>query len=474
MVAVSTLGCGGGGGDGNAGTAGAQGGGGAAGLAGTAGAGGGAPGGAGGSSGILGMPSCFVANNGACVRPSDRTASDVCSRFATERVDLAVDTFTAGSATCDAGQTTSAALAATVRRMNFYRWLVGLGDITMDTSRATITTACAVVTAHRTDLGTGGVVDLHHPSSTSPCYSQAAADGAAMSLVAPGVDHPAVSIDSMMYDFGLMNRGILGHRRQILEPTLTGADVGYSRNTENGLGAACVSLLPYADFAPQTSLDGMTMYPPPGPFPQELLSYSSVEEVMTWNFVLPAVLTLDGAQVSMYAETAAGPQPIAVTSGPAGGNLNEATLWVTPAANVPRGASVVVEISNIPVGPVGYRVQLADCSGFDPNAPCDLVTQNCPTGYACRMGDQAMPASGRCHPAGPFPEGAPCDAPDSCAKGSDCLQSLAGKNVCTTFCDYGPAAKRDCDKYCPFGSNTISFGTTPNGDVFGVGVCTQE
>ena len=474
MVAVSLgtgAACGGGGGDGNAGTAGAQGGGGAVGLA---GAGGGAPGGAGGSSGILGMPSCFVANNGACVRPSDRTVSDVCSRFAADRIDLTVDTFTAGSATCDAGQTTSAALAATVRRMNFYRWLVGLGDITMDTSRATITTACAVVTAHRTDLGTGAVVDLHHPSSTSPCYSQAAADGAVTSLVAPGVDHAAVSIDSMMYDFGSMNRGILGHRRMMLEPTLTSADVGYSRNTANNLGAACVSLTPYDNFAPQTPLDGMKMYPPPGPFPQELLSYGSVTEVMTWTFVLPAVLTLDGAQVSMYVETTVGPQPIAVTSGAAGGDLNEATLWVTPAASLPRAASVVVEISNIPVGPVGYRVQLADCGGADPNAPCDLVTQNCPTGYACRMGDQAMPESGRCHTVGPFPEGAPCETPDSCAKGSDCLQSLAGKNVCTSFCDYGPTAKRDCDTYCPFGSNTISFGTTPNGDVFGVGVCTQE
>ena len=281
----------------------------------------------------------------------------------------------------------------------------------------------------------------------------------------------------MMYDHGLMNRGILGHRRMMMDPNLTKAGVGYSRDPATGQGAGCVALAPFANFAPQTSLDGMTMYPSPGPFPWEALSYSSVTEALSWTFVLPAALGLDGAEVSMMLETAGGAQPVEITFGPAAGGLNEATLWIAPRAPMPRSASVVVEISSIPVGRVGYRVQILDCgtTPTDPNVPCDLVTQNCAfPGYACRMGEQAMPDSGRCRPSGPLPEGASCWLTESCAKGTQCLYSLAQKPVCTSFCDYGPTAKRDCDANCPFGSNPISFGQTPSGDVFGVGVCTQE
>jgi hypothetical protein len=482
-VLTATLGCGAGGGPasgGGSGLAGAQGGAGAGGDAGLGGSGGeGTPpvGGTGGGSGILSLPSCLVANNGTCVRVSERSNSDVCSRYILARHDTAVDAFTPGTTTCDVGQTTPAAVTATIKRLNFFRWLVGLGEVTLDPSRGPTTTACAGVTAHRTDLRTGAVIDLHHLSPSSPCYTQEGADGAAVSLVAPGVDHPASGIDVMMYDPGLMNRGILGHRRLLMEPNLTKAGVGYSRDPATGQGAACVALAPFANFGPQTSLDGMTMYPSPGFFPWEAFSYGSVTEVLSWTFVLPAALGLDGAQVSMVLETASGLQPVEITSGPAGGGLNEAALWITPRAPLPRGARVVVEISNIPVGAVGYRVQIVDCgtAPTDPNVACDLVTQNCPLpGYACRMGDEAMPESGRCRPSGPFPEGTPCWQSESCAKGTQCFYSLAQKPVCTAFCDFGPTAKRDCDANCPSGSNPISVGQTPGGDIVGVGVCTEE
>jgi hypothetical protein len=426
------------------------------------------------------MPGCFVANNGTCVRQADRTSTEVCNRYVADSIDATVEVFTPGAATCDVGQTVSSALDATLRRLNLFRWLVGLRPITRDASTTALTTACAAVTAHRTDLldlPAGGVIDLHHFPTTTPCWTQAGADGAGTSLVSTGVDHPADGIDEMMFENGVMNHGILGHRRLILEQNLANAGFGYSRDRATGMGAGCVHLTPFDDFGPQTSLDGMTMYPSPGPFPWEATTFKGVEEVLSWSFVLPAVIGLEGAQVSMYIETSAGLQPVEITSGPAGGTFNEAALWITPKADLPRGASVVVEISNIPVGALGWRVLLTDCGTMPANPgpfPCDLLAQNCATpGYACRAGEQTDPG-GVCRPAGAFPVGTPCLFRDSCAEGTDCFQSLAGKFVCTSFCDFGPSPRRDCNTTCPFGSSGISFHPLPDGDLEGIGICLQE
>jgi hypothetical protein len=390
--------------------------------------------------------------------------------------------FTPGAATCDTGQTVSSALDATLRRLNLYRWLVGLRPVTRNADETALTNACATVTAHRPDLlmlAAGATIDLHHFPSTTPCWTQAGADGAASSLVSTGVDHPADGIDEMMFENGTMNHGILGHRRLLLEQNLTTAGFGYARDRATGLGAGCVHLTPFADFGPQTSLDGMTMYPSPGPFPWEATTFRDVPEVLAWSFVLPAALELAGAQVSMVIETSTGVQPVEITSGPAGGTLNEAALWIAPKTALPRGATVVVEISNIPVGSLGWRVQLTDCGTIpvNPNAsgPCDVVAQNCAArGYACRSGD-SQPDAGVCRPAGAYREGTPCLFRDSCAKGTDCFQNVAGdKFICTAFCDFGPSPKRDCDANCPGGSNPISFHQVAGGDLAGVGICSQE
>jgi hypothetical protein len=247
-----------------------------------------------------------------------------------------------------------------------------------------------------------------------------------------------------------------------------------------GEGAVCAQLTPFGDFAPQTPLDGMAMYPSPGEFPWDVTEVSFTHEPLSWTFVLPAVLGLGDAKVAVYLETSSGPKPIDVTFGPAGGSLNEATLWISPKSNPARGSTVVVEITNIPVGPVGYRIHFADCGTVPPppdpdasTASCFVLDQNCPPGLACHLGPSGDVFDGRCGPAGAYPPGKPCPSSDACVAGTDCLDTGSGTFVCSAFCDFGANAMHPCDATCPAGYKVVWGLVNPDDGGFlgGIGVC---
>jgi hypothetical protein len=439
-----------------------------------------------GASGILSMTSCAVANNGSCVTPLTRTRDDVCNRYKATQIDPSVNVFTSGTATCDPGTTATSAIDATIARINYFRWLVGVSPIAHAAAADSASLSCAVVTAHRSDLS-NAQIDLHHPPSTTPCFTQAGADAALLSLVAPGVDHPATGIDLMMYDYGPRNDGALGHRRTLTASLLTATGVGYSRNVASGTGAMCAEYTPYGNFAPQSALDGMTIYPSPGPFPWDVTAISGVSEPMAWSFVLPSVIALSGAQVSMYLETSGAPKSLVITSGPASDDPpNRATLWITPQSNPPAGSSIVVEISNIPIGSIGYRVILEDCgtvarpqldaSTDGPTTPCSVLDQDCANAKdACHLNASGDPFNGSCIPAGFATQGMACASNASCVAGTDCVppSSGSGPSVCSAFCDFGdPSPTHPCSTLCPGGYVTVYGLVAPDGGILGgIGRC---
>jgi hypothetical protein len=146
---------------------------------------------------------------------------------------------------------------------------------------------------------------------------------------------------------------------------------------------------------------------------------------------------------------------------------------VTP----PRDATIVVEIANIPVGPVGYRVVLADCGTVpvEPQktrqgGPCGIVDQDCVTpGYSCYQIPGGGPFDGQCLRSGSFPAGAQCSRDESCVAGTGCV---AG--VCSTFCDFGSGAIRPCDATCGAAGYTPLWSVNDlNGQPFGNAICTN-
>src|SRR6187551_1986158 len=100
-----------------------------------------------GGSGISRMPTCALANDGKCIRPLARTHDDVCARYKSGLLSPGADI-------CALGQTTSASIETALARINFYRWLAGVPAITA--SDNAVATACAGITAHRTDLSQPG------------------------------------------------------------------------------------------------------------------------------------------------------------------------------------------------------------------------------------------------------------------------------------------------------------------------------
>ncbi len=130
--------------------------------------------------------------------PATRTSAEVCTawRAANTRREPG-DGFTVSAATCDPGRLSRGALDDALARLNFFRWLAGLGPTADDASANTTGQACAVVSAWN-PAGPAA----HFPQSTATCYSPAGAGAAGSSNIAWGARDAADAVDLWMIDFG--------------------------------------------------------------------------------------------------------------------------------------------------------------------------------------------------------------------------------------------------------------------------------
>ncbi|MEO6775094.1 MAG: hypothetical protein ABI467_19165, partial [Kofleriaceae bacterium] len=183
--------------------------------------------GSGSGSGSAGCPSGQVDNGVTCVPidpndPAQRSAADVCARWKADHVVTDVHPFTAGSGgDCDPGALSSAGKADTLKRINGFRWLVGLGPTTESASFDATDQACANLESW---WDFSSMSSPHAPPASAKCYTTTGASGAGMSNIAWG-NGPADSIDQFIEDHG--NEATLGHRRWIVNPPLGPVGVGY-------------------------------------------------------------------------------------------------------------------------------------------------------------------------------------------------------------------------------------------------------
>ncbi|MCA9644639.1 MAG: hypothetical protein KC492_28310, partial [Myxococcales bacterium] len=96
--------------------------------------------------------------------------------------------WTSGGSQCDPGTTSRVGLNDTVRRLNAFRWLIGLGP-SADSPTADETGRWCAVLASWNPPGT--VPDPHNPPSSATCYTAAGATGTGSSNLAWGPRHPA-------------------------------------------------------------------------------------------------------------------------------------------------------------------------------------------------------------------------------------------------------------------------------------------
>ncbi|MFO0558880.1 MAG: CAP domain-containing protein [Polyangiales bacterium] len=200
--------------------------------------------------------SCVAGSNG--TDPATHTEAEVCRRWREGHVENAGTKYAPGPAMCDPGSMPRDAIDDTLVRINMFRWMVGLGPVSDDSSANATAQACSVL-EHRAGWPGPSNPDPHHPAMTVACYSAQGAAGAGSSNISWGTGSAAEAIDNFMTDNG--NESTLGHRRWIMNPPLGPVGIGFYGD------ASCLGVF-------GMSGGGMALdfhsYPPPGPIPDAI------------------------------------------------------------------------------------------------------------------------------------------------------------------------------------------------------------
>lgn len=275
--------------------------------------------------------------------PASRTELEVCSawRAAQTRREPG-DGFSASTATCDRGALTRAALDDALVRLNFFRWLAGLGPVVDDARGDEVAQACALVSAWNP-----AGPQAHFPQSSATCYSADGAQGAGSSNIAWGARDAADAIDLWMIDFG--NESTFGHRRWLLNPPLNPVGLGHYRGGNNYGSASCLSVFGGSGSGPRPDV---TAFPPPGFSPTALTQ---------WHWTIHGNLPLSGAAVSVVRVGDAQPMPVRLEV--LNGSYGQAAValfrdgWNPVAGQTYR----VTLVGTGGVGRVEYDVSPTDC-----------------------------------------------------------------------------------------------------------------
>ena len=211
--------------------------------------------------------------------PETRTSGEVCTAWAAAETRKETgDGFTNTTATCDPGVLSRNALDDALARLNFFRWLVGLGPTGDDAGGNTAGQACAVVSAWN-PAGPAA----HFPATTATCYTPSGAGAAGSSNIAWGARDASDAIDLWMIDFG--NETTFGHRRWLLNPPLSNVGIGHYRGGNNYGSASCISVFGGGSAGPRPDF---IAFPPPGFSPTPLTQ---------WQWTIHGNIPLSGATV---------------------------------------------------------------------------------------------------------------------------------------------------------------------------------
>jgi hypothetical protein len=237
---------------------------------------------------------------------------------------------------CSAGEVPQEALDNGLRRVNLYRWLVGVDAAALEPSLFEQQQACATLMAAYGQL-------THFPSAEMPCYSSSAAAGAGSSNIAGG-GGIAGSVDMYVSDFGAGNAASLGHRRWTIGPFMSvtqfGVRNGYSCMYSFGLGGG--------------RDPGFVAYPPPGFVPASAAPGDFSFESATLGIGADAVVevAVDDAAFAVVEHR--------VLQGNYG-HYGTAIAWAPPAGAFLPGTRVRVRITPANSGPIEYTVMFAGC-----------------------------------------------------------------------------------------------------------------
>ena len=282
-------------------------------------------------------------------RLEKRTCSDVCTRFNKDFVPQAGSQIWAGDTSgCDVGIHSTDDLEDAVRRINLYRWLVGIENATVTTvkDKNAQCQKCALIMDANSDLS-------HDPPSSWKCWTKEGRDGASVSNIA-WLQHTApYAVRTYIEDPGVIS---LGHRRWLLYPALNTIGIGQRRKGN------CIQII-NDDYQWKDNIP-FVAYPAPGYFPySEVFGY--------WSFAAEYVLT--DATVSIVRSDGT-PVPCKVDASSAKfGWYGQPTILIQPTNTnlIKSGYSYTVTVTSQSNKKTWvYTTKLVDCSSKCPEPEC--------------------------------------------------------------------------------------------------------
>ncbi|MCW5790330.1 MAG: hypothetical protein KIT72_07910 [Polyangiaceae bacterium] len=286
----------------------------------------------------------WTASGGSCTPnlpgdPLAHTEAQVCDMWRWGQTVTDSSPWTSGGSQCDPGTLSRAGLNDTVRRLNMFRWLVGLGPTADEASRNETNRWCAVLASWNPP---GTVPDAHHPPPGSTCYTETGLAGTSSSNLAWGSGHPANAIDQFVEDWGVPS---LGHRRWIFNPPLGPVGIGYYGGGGSYGNAQCLGVFSSSFSFPSPQ---WTSWPPPGYSPSAAFRWP-------WSFHYRG--SLSGATVRVVRDSD-GQEMSVTTENLTGGYGSYTTLSISisPAPSVSETYTVTVttssEVITYPLRPV--------------------------------------------------------------------------------------------------------------------------
>jgi hypothetical protein len=230
--------------------------------------------------------------------------------------------WTGSTVTCNAGTLPQATHDKVIKRINYFRRIVGLNDnTTLDPSKYGMYQDAALMMKANNALN-------HTPPDTWTCYTQNGYTGASTSNLALGA-HASNAVTLFINDPGASNTSV-GHRRWILHSAKTQFSYG-STNSSMSLGVIGVA-------GGNTKIPAFIAYPPNGYIPQTLT-------FPRWSFGI-AGADFSAATVTMTGDS--GNIPVTIIS--AGGSYGDKTIVWEPqgiVTNSNADVSYTVTVSGI-------------------------------------------------------------------------------------------------------------------------------
>lgn len=201
--------------------------------------------------------------------------------------------------TCTPGTVSQAYNDAILLRVNYFRRMSGLTEVTLDETLNRKAQKAALMMSAQMDLS-------HFPGKNWACYSEEGAAAAGQSNLALGVTGPE-AIDVNIDDGG-DNNFFVGHRRWVLYPGLSIIGTG---SVPSGLTntAAHVLLVLGAVFAPRPNSPEWTAWPPPGLVPVQVLPLGSGRWSFSYagadfsNAIITMAFARDGVSIPLTTES---------------------------------------------------------------------------------------------------------------------------------------------------------------------------